>query len=560
MPYVYTPVPVPPDWASAPAMMGIDPLVMSILANRGVKTVAEAKEILFPQFKPVVENTNIKDMDKLVDRLVEAIDNKEPIVVYQDYDVDGCMACAIIVENLRRFGATVNFYGNDRLVDGYGLCPNGVDVLMKKYPNTKIILTVDNGIVAYDGIQHANDLGLTVLVTDHHEPGATLPPAYAVVDPKRKDEIYPFHDLCGAGLALKTMIALSKKLRRDLQYVVQSVDLAAMATVADMVPLVGENRAIVKEGLKLINDGVRPAFRVLSAVKDKPKVTAHETLAFLYSPMVNAVSRMGGDTDRIVNMFMSEDLDKLTTDVLWLDTTNDFRKEETERELEVAAEIMAKGYSPDQGAIIVYDPSFQEGLIGIVAGRLKAEYNCPAVVFAPADQGMIKASARSVPGLDIKATLDKVADILVNYGGHAMAAGITLKEENYKEFCTRFTSLAKSEFDSSKVTDITPIDAVLDAADLSESLVRSLSVLEPYGEGWREPMIGLRANVDSVRYMGADDKHVKYTDSATGISIITWGGGEKAKVRKTMPRKFVGHLSLNEFRGHVSVQMITDQK
>lgn len=561
MPYSYTKATIPSDWLTAPSLMGIDPLALEILAARGVKTVQEAKEMLFPVFKQVVENTNLKDMDKVVEKLAQAVNEKLPITVYQDYDVDGCMACAIMVENLRRFGAEVNFYGNDRLVDGYGMCPNGVDMLMKRFPQTKIILTVDNGIVAFDGIKRANDLGLTVLVTDHHEPGQELPPAYAVVDPKRKDEIYPFHDLCGAGIALKTMFALSKKLRRDLNFITQSADMAALATVADVVPMAGENRAIVKYGLKLINDGVRPAFRVMSSVKDIVHITAHETLAFTYAPMINAVSRMGGDTDRIVNMFLSNDISRLERDVLWLDELNERRKNETKREMEFADEsIQKKGLAPgvSPGSIVVYHPDFQEGIVGIVAGRLKETYQCPAVVFAPAGNGLIKASARSMPGLDIKAALDSMADIMVNYGGHAMAAGITIQEKDYQEFCDRFEKIVDCDMDVTKNVEVTPIDVVIPAQDLSEETVRGLSVLEPFGEGFREPLVGLIANVDSVRYMGSEQQHVKYTDSAAGVSIITWGGAEAARKRSTYPKKFVGHVSLNEFNGRVSVQMITD--
>ena len=175
MPYTYKKAEIPHDWLAAPSLMGVEPLALEILAARGIKTVQEAKEVLFPAFKAVVENTDIKDMDKVVEKLEQAINEKLPITVYQDYDVDGCMACAVMVENLRRFGAIVHFYGNDRFVDGYGMCPHGVDSLMKRFPDTKIILTVDNGIVAFDGIQRANELGLTVLVTDHHEPGEALP-------------------------------------------------------------------------------------------------------------------------------------------------------------------------------------------------------------------------------------------------------------------------------------------------------------------------------------------------------------------------------------------------
>lgn len=552
--YRYSKAAIPEEWTKNPALFGIDPLALEVLAARNFKTVDEVRTFLFPQFSSTMENTALMDMDKLTDMLVKAIQNKLPITIYQDYDVDGCMACVVMLENLRRFGAIVNYYGNDRLVDGYGMCPNGVQQILNKYPETKIILTVDNGIVAYDGIQYANEHGLTVLVTDHHEPGKTLPPAYAVVDPKRKDESYPFRDFCGAGVALKTMFALSKKMKRDMDLIAQSVDLVALATVADVVPVIGENRIFVKQGLKLINDGVRPAFRVLNAVKNVAHVTAHNTLAFLYAPMINAVSRMGHNTDKIVEMFLSENIPSLENQVLWLDKINQDRKKETEKECKIALENLPE--TPKN--IVIYDPSFQEGVIGIVAGRLKSQYNCPAIVFAPAEHGLMKASARSVPGLNMKETLDKMADILENYGGHPMAAGITIHQKNFAEFQKRFQALVEKDMDESKNIEIQTIDAVLKTTELSEALIRGLTILEPYGEGFKEPLIGLVANISSVRYMGSEQQHVKYTDDVANVSVITWGGGEKARKRKSFPKKFVGHLGLNEFMGHVSVQMIAE--
>ena len=556
MAYTYKKAEVPQDWLKDPALMGVDPLALEVLASRGFQDVKDVRAFLFPSFSDVIQNTEIKDMDRIIPILIQAIKEKQEIVVYGDYDVDGCMATAIMLENLRRFGGIAHAYSNDRMVDGYGMCPNGVDHIMKLFPETKIIMTVDNGIVAFDGIDHAKKLGVTVLVTDHHEPGDKLPAADAVVDPKRKDEIYPYHDLCGAGLALKIMFALSKAMHRDLNFVAQSADLAAMATVADVVPTIGENRAIIKEGLKLINDGVRPAFRVLSAVKNITRVTAHETLAFTYGPMINAVSRMGKDTSRVVKMFLSEDLSYLADEVLWLDHINDARKEETSREMEYVETLIEEGSVPN--AIVAYHKDFQEGIVGIVAGRLKSRYHCPAVVFAPAEDGLIKASARSMPGLNIRAGLECMSDLFVNFGGHAMAAGLTIHEKDYDEFCRRFCEMVDREMDVSKNDVDTPIDLVRSSSQISTEDVRGLTILEPYGEGFREPMVGVIADVEDVFYMGSEKQHVKYKDPY--LSIITWNGGDAARARTHPPKKFVGHLSLNEFRGSVSVQLITDQE
>lgn len=553
MKYHYQDKPVPKEWTTSPAFMGVNPICLKIMAQRGIQSTEDARLFLFPKFQEVVQNTDIQGMNACVDTMEQAIQAKDHIVIYQDYDVDGCAACAIMMENLRRFGAIVDFYGNDRSIDGYGLCKNGIDQILLKFPEAKLIVTVDNGIVAYEGIEYANSKGLKVLVTDHHEPGDTLPPAVAVVDLKRKDETYPFHDLCGAGLALKVMFALGKKMRRDLGLIAQSTDLAAFATVADVVPMVGENRSIVREGLKYINDGIRPAFRMMNAVIDEKRVTAQGTLAFKYAPMINAVSRMGYDTGMIVEMFLDEDLESLKRTVLALDQINDERKEETLRENEIAESVVDP--TTIGKAIVIQDESFQEGVIGIVAGRLKEQYHRPVIVFAKEDNGTMKASGRSVPGFNLKTALDQMAPLMIGYGGHAMAAGLTIKAENLDDFTKAFLEIADREVDLSNCDEEMSIDVILSADDVSVDLVQGITALEPFGEGFREPCIGLTAEVDNVSYM--KEKHVKYTDTKNNLAIITWNGAEKAKAHSSMPKKFVGTLGLNEFHGRVSVQMIT---
>ena len=208
---------------------------------------------------------------------------------------------------------------------------------------------------------------------------------------------------------------------------------------------------------------------------------------------------------------------------------------------------------------MLYNDNFEEGIVGIVAGRLKSKYNVPVIVFAPSEPGLIKASARSVPGLNLIETLMMLPEYTVKCGGHAAAAGLTIKKADFDAFKEAFTKLCHERNDVSKNNISTPIDAVVDSSALNEEVVRSLSALEPFGEGFPEPLFGLTANIDAVRFMGQGQKHVKYTDSVHDVSIIEWGGGDKARAKTKPPRKFVGHLELNEFNGHVSVQMIVDQ-
>ena len=560
MVYKYHFEPIPSEWLSDPVLSRTEPLVLQILANRGFKTAAEVSDFLFPDFSAVIKAVGLKDMDKLVERLSRALNGHEKIVVYHDYDVDGICGCTIMVENLRRMGGDVEFYANDRLVDGFGMCPNGVEQIMKRWPETRVILTVDNGIVAFDGVEAANKLGVDVLITDHHEPGAALPSAYAVVDARRKDETYPFRDFCGAGLALKAMSALARRLRRDVSEVCRSADMAALAAVADVVPLHGENRTIVHEGTRVLTNGDRPAIRALNTVKNVARVTAHGTVAFTYAPMINAVSRMGQDTRHVINFLMEPDEGKCRKTALWLDEVNEQRKAETAREEDISQKMLAEENNPDPECIVLYNDSFKEGIVGIVAGRLKNRYNVPVIVFAPREPGLIKASARSVPGLNLIETLMMLPEYTVKCGGHAAAAGLTIQKADFDAFKDAFTKLCHDRNDISKNNVSPPLDAIVDSSELNEEFVRSLSALEPFGEGFPEPLFGLTADIDEVRFMGQGQKHVKYMDTRHNVSIIEWGGGDKARAKAEPPCRFVGHLELNEFNGNVSVQMIVDQR
>ena len=549
------------------ALASIHPQCLNILYSRGIDTVEKIKNFLFSDpYKDSFFNTNFKDMDKAVQRLIVAMEQPEQIVVYHDYDVDGCTACAIIVENLRHLGVDAQYYANDRFIDGYGLCVSGVEKVRERFPAASIILTVDNGIVANEAVDFANSLGFDVIITDHHEPNYNglediLPNAVAVVDPKRHDETYPFHYFCGAGVAFKVMLALYTAIGKDVSSVFQSLDLVALATVADIVPLLDENRELVKEGMKIIREGQRPFFEAAFRILELKEVNAHYAIAFRYAPMVNAVSRMGKNTDMVVEAFLCKEqgpeIDALVAE---LQEINEERKGLTEKQAEAAQSWIDLDNLPT--AITVCDACFSEGVVGIVAGRLKTEYNRPVFVFSPVEDNKLKASCRSIDGFNLKENLDKVSDLLVGYGGHAKAAGLTIEAKHYEEFCRRVNDLANECLSPEDLVACRTIDTVVEASALSVQLVEELKLLEPFGEGFPVPLLGLTTGTVSTRFMGEDDKHVKYTDSSSGIPIIVWSGGEKAKdkmnANKPLPKKFIGFPQLNNFRGDVSVQFIAE--
>lgn len=313
--YTFDSIPLPSDIANDPQLKLLNPLLLSVIYKRGYRTVPEIKDFLTPDKKQVMRSFEMLGTDKAVRLLSRAIKHLDHIVVYRDYDCDGISAGAISMECLTALGANVDHYANRRGIDGYGMCPAGVDNILAKWPDTKLILTVDNGISAHEGIRRAKDAGLTVIVTDHHEAGDSLPPADVVIDPKQPGEIYPFHHLCGAGVVFKLMLALYAHMGKHISPVMDTLDIVALATVADVVPLTGEDRALVKTGLEQINEAKRPFFAAMLAKSELKNLNAHYGVSFMLAPMVNSVSRLDADTDMVVDMLLSDDPVWLSTEV-----------------------------------------------------------------------------------------------------------------------------------------------------------------------------------------------------------------------------------------------------
>lgn len=530
----------------------INPVCLDILAQHGFETSAQIRPFLFPPISQSLSPLTCKDIEPALDILEDAVRTKKEIVVYRDYDVDGICAGAIALECLGGLGARVHHYANDRSIDGFGICKNGINEIMRRWPETKVILTVDNGVTGHEAITYANQRGISVVVTDHHEPGDTLPPAKAVVDLKRKDESYPFRELCGAGIIFRVMLDLYRRMNCDVTAVLSTLDLAALATVADVVPLIGENRAFVQQGLKSIESAKRPFFRHMLRLFDVKVINAHYTLAFQIVPALNSLSRMGENTDFAVEALISKDDAWVELQCNAFIELNKARKEKTSLLLEEAQSQI--GETPDP-VIVSFSDNFAEGIVGIIAGRLKEEYWRPVLVFARDTEGNWKGSGRSVDGFDLKAALDQCADLLLTYGGHKKAVGLSLKPENLAEFQRRICALAANVQLAPKEVELS---CLLDEDSLTLDLVHDLRVLEPYGEGFAEPVFGLRARPDSVKFMGAENQHVKLTCSKSGLSIIGWNQANAIRSSGKIPVKYVGKPALNVWNNNISLQFIQE--
>jgi len=531
----------------------INPICLDILYKRGYTTNEQMRELLFPSASKAIQSLNCRDIDRALNIMASAVTSQAGIVVYHDYDVDGITAGALAVGTLRNLGATVNHYANSR-ADGFGLCKNGIDNIMKKWPQTKLIITVDNGISSIEGVEYAKEKGLSVVITDHHMPNVILPAADAIIDMKRTDETYPYKDFCGCGLIFRVMLDLYRKLNKNIEYVMDYLDLVALATVADVVPLIGDNRYYVKEGLKLIESGKRTFFRIIAVLYEVTEFSAHYTLAYRYAPVLNSLSRMNKNTSVAIEMLLSSDAEWVEAEMLKLKDNNQQRKDITQGQYEAA--LGKIGDCTNKSALVVYDKDFAEGVIGIISGRLKDKFYRPVIVFAPANNGVLKGSGRSLDDFNLKEALDKLSPLLLKYGGHAKAAGLSIKEENLDKFTQAFNDLAAAELKGKKNYQEIPLAAVLDDKTLTTQLVQDLRILEPYGEGFPEPVFGLKLQCDTVRYMGASQQHVKLTSKVSDISVIIWNKGAVMKARSTLPYKFIGKPNLNVWNGETQVQFI----
>lgn len=556
MSYVYQNI-ILEDWMkSDPFLQSLEPVLLEILLRRGFDTVEKIKQCLYGNMDDILRNIHMKDSDKAVIILKNAIEQGEKIAIYRDYDCDGCCSAAVAVESLVAVGGKVTHYGNERSLDGYGICINGIDQILRYHPDTKVILTVDNGIVAFEAIDYAKSLGLTVVVTDHHEMGEELPKADAVVNPKQRDEFCDFRDLCGAGVIFKLMLALYEGLNRDFTPVLRTVDLVALATVADIMPLMGENRILVREGLLRMNQMERPFFQEIAKQQRLKEITAHSELGFQIGPLINAPSRMGGDVSVAVAAMLGAAGSDLEYHVAYLKSLNDNRKKETEQAHSKAKkELENQQIDPNTAStILLVCPEVSEGLVGLVVGRLSNRHNKIVGIFHKNDQGFLKGSMRGVEGFHLKEALDHISHgTLLQYGGHSKAAGLSLLPENFDKFKEEFVQLVEKTFPDGAGEKHICVDARVEESDCTLELAECLRKLEPFGEKFSPPVLELHMNVEDVKFMGAEKQHVAYVGES-GLRALRWQFGEKERENPNTSGIFYGTVEENSWNGRSSPQ------
>ncbi|MCZ2127110.1 MAG: single-stranded-DNA-specific exonuclease RecJ [Anaerolineales bacterium] len=552
--------PVTPEADSA--LAAFPPILRQILFNRGFADDASARAYLRGEPTFNTDPFQMTDMRVAVERIRAALKRKESIAVYGDYDVDGVTAAALLIEALNKLGADAQSYIPNRFDEGYGLNNAALDELKNR--GVSLIITVDCGIRSTDEAAHARALGLDLIISDHHHPDdENLPSALAVIDPKRRGDLYPDKDLAGVGVAYKIAEALYLAKENDGEFssaaqVLNSLlDLVALGTVADLAPLVGENRTLVKKGLRQMRQTTRQGLFSLAAVAEIPmaKLDAGH-IGFALGPRLNAAGRLK-EALASFELLTTADAFKAGQLAQQLDLQNRERQRLT-REMQVRAEEIALDDGADACLLFAADEGFNPGVVGLAASRLTEKYYRPAVVAFKGEEET-RASCRSIPEFHITDALDQCADLLVRHGGHAAAAGFTVRNENLEVLISRLKSIAENQLAGQELKPVVTADMEVDLSEMRpEVYEKGLKYLEPTGYGNREAsFVARRMKVKSSRTVGADGKHLKlvvedakgFSHNAIGFGLGAWHTSMPAHVDALFA------YEPNEFNGRVTYQL-----
>lgn len=536
--------------------LGVDAVVAQLLAQRGITTFEEARAFFRPHIGQLHDPFLMQDMDKAVGRLQQAIDQKEAVMVYGDYDVDGTTSVSLLTHFLRSQGLDVTPYIPDRYAEGYGLSIKGIDTA--KTANISLMIALDCGVKAIEQVAYAKTLGIELIICDHHTPADVLPDALAVLDPKRGDCAYPFKELCGCGVGFKLMQGLLQQQGKEVNEIIAYLDFVAVAIAADIVPMVGENRALAFLGLQQLNTNPRPGLKAL--MRDKPTGQIISDVVFGMAPRINAAGRMKHGLDAVALLLSASDEEakKIAQEV---ETYNTSRREvEQEITKEALAQIVVNKET-NNATNVVYAPHWHKGVIGIVASRLIETYYRPTLVFTRSSEGVLAASARSVRGFDVYKAIDACRAHIIQFGGHKYAAGITIKEENYAAFKAAFEAQVAQTITATQKEQSLDIDVALPFASITPKLLRILKQMEPFGPENRSPVFYTEGVVDSgyAKLVGQDKSHLKarfVQGSSSPIDAIGFGLGQKMDLlKKGAPLRIAYAVEENVWQGNVSVQL-----
>ncbi len=541
--------------------VGVHPALGHLLFQRGFTTPQEAKRFFRPQLTDLHDPFLMNDMQEAVDRLNEAMIRKERIMVYGDYDVDGCTAVALVYKFLRDFYPNIDYYIPDRYDEGYGVSKKGVEFAAET--GVGLIIVLDCGIKAIEEVAYAKELGIDFIICDHHVPDEELPCAVAILNPKREDNRYPYTDLSGCGVGFKFMQAFAQSNGIEFNQLHQLLDLCVISIASDIVPIMGENRILAYHGLRILNSKPSVGLRAvcdICGVGDR-EVTMNDII-FKIGPRLNASGRMQNGKEAVqllVERNPSEALELASLIDQYNDARKDLDKQMTEEAIEMAKQTPG---IDEHRSVVIYNEAWHKGVIGIVASRLTELYYRPAVVLTHSE-GIATGSARSVSGFDVYSAVQHCADLLENFGGHTYAAGLSLKVEHVEEFKKRFEAYVAEHILDEQTQPTLDIDAQLDFSDINMKFYQDLKKFSPFGPGNPKPMFFTPRVYDygTSKVVGRGQEHVKLelvdNKSSNVMNGIAFGQSSQARYIKTK-RAFDICYTLEENthkRGEVQLQI-----
>ena len=530
----------------------LNKLLATILVNRGITEEKQIYKFLNPKRNDFYNPYEMPDMDIAVKRIVKAIKNQEKTIIYGDYDVDGITSVTVLKSFLVERGLNVAEYIPNRLEEGYGLNENAVKEIANQ--GYTLMITVDCGISAIEEVEYANKLGIETIITDHHEPGNELPKALAIVDAKRKDNKYPFRNLAGVGVVFKLIQAIGTELNLDEKEYLKYLDIVCIGTISDIVPLVDENRVIVKLGLKLVEQTRNLGLKAILQASGYSKIDS-STISFGVAPRINACGRMGHQEEAL-KLFLSKDMNEVNELTQKLNEYNRLRQE-TEKNIYTDAimQIERDGLA-NKNTIVVMGKNWHHGVIGIVSSKITELYFKPSILLCEEDD-IGKGSGRSIPGFDLYEALTQCKNAIEKFGGHSMAVGISVKKENLEMFKKELEQISK-ERNIEEIVPILKIDAQIDLEEINKEMVESLKELEPFGEENKTPLFMIRnLKIDSIRAL-SEGKHLKLTlkGNKNIVNAIGFNLGELSNDYKIGDKiDAVGNLEINSFNGVDNIQI-----
>ena len=508
-----------------------------LLVKRGITTADEARAYFRPQLQALHDPFLMRDMDRAVDRLNQAMGNRERVMIYGDYDVDGCTAVAVVYRFLQQFYSELDYYIPDRYEEGYGVSIQGVDYAHET--GVKLIIVLDCGIKAIEEIAYAKSLGIDFIICDHHVPDEELPPAVAILNAKRKDATYPYKDLSGCGVGFKFMQAFAISNGIAFSQLIPLLDLVAVSIASDIVPIMGENRILAYHGLRQLSQNPSVGMKaVIDMCGMSGRDITMSDIIFKIGPRINASGRMQNGKAS-VSLLVERNYQKALEQAQQINQYNEERKELDKKMTEEAQELVKN--SPDmenKSSIVIYNEDWHKGVIGIVASRLTETFYRPAVVLTRSDD-LVTGSARSVSGFDVYKAIQSCADLMVNFGGHTYAAGLSLKVEDVAEFKQRFETYVAENIESETVTPNIDVDAMISFSEINRKFYSDLKRMRPFGPENEKPKFCTKQVYDfgTSKVVGHNQEHIKLelVDNTSNqvMNGIAFGQSSEARYIKT---------------------------